>query len=258
MKSFPEWIRACVTLAMCLVWTTAPGWGQEAPADEQVRAEIRFFCWETSKPTSLWIKQQKAAATNKKGAAAKKKGAPQEPAHEEVKCEPQAYSKQVNYQGSRKVQIFRKGDPAMKEAAFVQVATAELPAGGGRCILLVEEEGGARRVHVYPYDEGALTKGQMMLLNATDGELEVRIGEEKKALVSHAFAVFPVASFTDYQMPIEVFEKQQEALQMKISARLAIRFDDKNLGILYPRANDQQVAFALLPELVWQNAKPKK
>lgn len=249
MRSIQKLARVCSVGFMYLACGVANG--QNAVAHPPVRAEIKFLSWDSTEPSSLWIQQEQAPA------AGNEQKTSQAQPHQEVKCEPQEYSAPVNYRGARQLQMFRKGRPAENEAPFVPLATAELPADGGRCVLLLIGEGASMRALVIPTGNNTIEKGQLMLLNSTGGEFTVHIGTEKKIVAPHATAVFSVASFTDYQMPVEVFEKRNDEMLMKISTRAAVHFDQANLGILHQLPDDQRVSLSLLPPLNWeQAAKP--
>lgn len=257
MKLFTRWMCAHFAWALFFTGSSLPASAQEAPTGDHVRAELRLFLWQTT-GASIETDEKSTPAVRNEAVTAEfyiAKGKELVT----VKCEAQEYSEPVAYLGPRKFQLFRKGSGNAASAipGYEVAAEAMLPTGGGRYILFLDGGLKSPRIMVFPYDAGAGAKGQLMLFNATDRGLGVRVGTEKKTLAPNALVKFPVASFTDYQMPFEVFEKIQETWQSRISTRSAILFDDQNLGILYQRPNDKQVAFTLLPNVLWEEAKPQ-
>lgn len=255
MKQIHRWLKQFNIACMIFFSCAAPlAWAQENKVEDQVRAELRLFLWQTT-AINFGAEGSKLSTANNEITSAEffvakdKEFVP-------VKCETQEYSAPVAYVGPRKFQLFRKGAGTAQNGApaFEVAAETMLPTAAGRYILFLDGNLKSPRIMVFPYDTNGGGKGQLLLFNATDRGLGVRVGKEKKTLAPNALDTFPVASFTDYQMPLEVFEKVQDSWQQRISTRNAILFDDRNIGILYQTANDKRVAFALLPNAIWEEA----
>lgn len=256
MKPLQRILRACLTLAITFAGAALPARAQTAPAaaGEEIRAEIRLYLWNTV-GSALWTQAANAPSAKDDNTAEREFFVPKGKEYSEVKCVPQAYSAPISYVGPRKFQLFRKNSGAAGGTGFEVVSEVMLPAAGGRYVVLLEGSKTPRML-VFPYDPGSVAKGQLLLFNATNLGLGVRIGGDKKALAPNALTKFDVASFTDYQMPVEIFEKIKDDWVLRVSTRHAVRFDERNLGILYQRPNDKEVAFTLLPTVAWEAVQP--
>ncbi|BCU79708.1 hypothetical protein [Luteolibacter sp. LG18] len=251
MKPISTILRSFLASGLLASGSAVPAKAQATTDNETVQAEVRLYLWNTV-GSALWTEKAKAPAAKEDGTAQREYFVPKGKEYEAVKCVPQSYSEPIHYQGPRKFQLFRKGSGTPDEAAFVPVAETLLPTGGGRYVLFMDGGVKAPRLLVFPYDAGSVAKGQMLLFNAANRGLGVRVGIEKKVLTPNSLAVFSVAAFTDYQMPIEIFDREKEEWVSRVSTRRAIRFDERNLGLLYQRPNDGELAFTLLPTIAWE------
>lgn len=253
MKHLQRFFRLAAVLGAILTGCPMPAMAKNTINEDQVHAEIRLYLWNTV-GTALWTERSKAPAAKEEGSVEKEYFLPKGKEYDPVKCVPQSYSETINYQGPRKFQLYRKG--TQNEAAYVPVAETMLPTGDGRYVLFLDGGNTNPRILVFPYDAGSVAKGQMLLFNATDRGLAIRVASEKKSLAPNTLAKFSVAAFTDYQMPIEIFERDNQNWIPRVSTRCAIRFDERNLGLLYQRPNDKEVAFTLLPTVAWEAKAP--
>lgn len=253
MKHLQRFFRLAAVPGVIFTGCQMPAMAENTINGDQVHAEIRLYLWNTV-GTALWTERAKAPSAKEDGSVDKEYFLPKGKEYDRVKCVPQSYSEPINYKGSRKFQLYRKGTP--NEAAYVPVAETMLPTGNGRYVMFLDGGNTNPRILVFPYDAGAVAKGQMLLFNATDRGLAIRVASDKKSIAPNALAKFSVAAFTDYQMPIEIFEWDNQNWIPRVSTRCAIRFDEKNLGLLYQRPNDKEVAFTLLPIVAWEAKAP--
>ena len=163
-----------------------------------------------------------------------------------------AYSRPISYRGAQKLRFHSAKDDR-------EVGEVTLPKGRGEYVLLFLPKGKKYRILPFPYggDRG-LKNGELSVYNMSDKPVGVLIGEQKKALQPKASHIFKVSQFTNYQMPVAVYERLDSAWKKGgVKTRMAIRYDIKNIGVIYQIGEAGRVGFTLLPPMLNRTKSPE-
>ncbi|MCP5538163.1 MAG: hypothetical protein H7A51_18265 [Akkermansiaceae bacterium] len=161
-----------------------------------------------------------------------------------------AYSRPFNYKGLKTLRFHSAQDDR-------HVGDVILPAGRGQYVLLFIPKGKKYQIVPLPYGgERGVKNGELNVYNMSGKVVGVQIGTQKKALKDRGSHTFDVSRFTDYQMPIAVYERLDASWKKGgVKTRMAVRYDIKNIGVIYQIGEKGRVGFTLLPPMLNRTEK---